>query len=302
MRCNASILAMAMMVACGCGAAGGTEGTTGTGSGTGTTETGMPTTGGVATGSSTSDTGSDASSTGSDGGSDGTCGFICSDTDEPGERMCDVFAQDCPEGEKCAPWGDGGSSWNATKCVPVTGDGEPGEPCTAPTGGVSGLDDCAEGVYCWDVDAESHGVCIELCGGSVDVPVCETELTHCEVLNENVLNICYPDCDPIAQGCLFDTKCVPSADEFVCGYAGQFNYGLFDLCDFVNDCEAGLLCSDVSWASECDPEANGCCLPLCDLGAPELVCPGVGQSCVSFYEPGMAPAKYEHVGVCRIPD
>src|SRR5690606_7229360 len=36
---------------------------------------------------------------------------------------CDVFAQDCPPGEKCTFWADdGGSSWNALKCVPVVDD------------------------------------------------------------------------------------------------------------------------------------------------------------------------------------
>ena len=36
------------------------------------------------------------------------------------QTLCDVFAQDCPRGEKCTAWGAG--SWTGTKCVPVTGD------------------------------------------------------------------------------------------------------------------------------------------------------------------------------------
>ncbi len=31
-----------------------------------------------------------------------------------------IWAQDCPEGEKCMPWAnDGGGSWNATRCSPL---------------------------------------------------------------------------------------------------------------------------------------------------------------------------------------
>ena len=53
---------------------------------------------------------------------------------------CDVWAQDCPPGQKCSAWADGGGgAWNATRCVEITGDGAPGEPCTTIGGGVSGL-------------------------------------------------------------------------------------------------------------------------------------------------------------------
>jgi hypothetical protein len=59
-----------------------------------------------------------------------------------GPIECDVFAQDCDPGQKCTAWAEGGGgAWNATKCVDVTGDGAPGEPCAAIGGGVSGMDD-----------------------------------------------------------------------------------------------------------------------------------------------------------------
>ena len=33
---------------------------------------------------------------------------------------CNIITQDCPRGEKCAVWDEeGGSHWNATRCVPV---------------------------------------------------------------------------------------------------------------------------------------------------------------------------------------
>ncbi len=287
-----------LMLGCGGGAVGTGVGTTsGTGpetSGTGMTS-GTPTTGGDGT------TGGVTSSTGDEAGT--TCGATsCEEPIDPVPIKCDVFAQDCPEGEKCAPWADGGgSSWNATKCMPVTGDGQPGDPCTAPEGGVSGLDDCAEGALCWDIDEQSQGACIAMCGGTTDAPVCPEE-TSCVSVNNDVLNLCFPDCDPLAQDCPFDKVCLLVENAFICVIEAQSNAGVFDDCQFANDCMKGLLCSEASWAVECHPESEACCLPMCDLGDPEGVCPGVGQSCVSIYAPGMAPPKYANVGVCRIPE
>src|SRR5687767_7832170 len=41
--------------------------------------------------------------------------------DEPEDPAfaCDVWAQDCAAGEKCAPYDDAGLSWDALKCVPL---------------------------------------------------------------------------------------------------------------------------------------------------------------------------------------
>ena len=295
MRSIFSLLA-AVTLGCGGGGAGGTDAgtTTGTGSQT-TTTTGTPTGGEDAT------TGGVTSSTGDEAGT--TCGATsCDEPIDPVHIMCDVFAQDCPEGEKCAPWADnGGSSWNATKCVPVTGDGLAGDPCVALGGGLSGLDDCARGALCWEVDEQGQGACIAMCGGTADAPVCREDM-WCEFLNEGVLNLCFPDCDPLAQDCPGDKVCALVEDAFICLFEAQSPAGVFEDCPFVNDCKRGLLCSAPSWAAECHPEASGCCLPMCDLGDPGVVCPGVGQSCMSIYAPEMPPPKYANVGVCRIPE
>ena len=63
---------------------------------------------------------------------------------------CDSFEQDCPEGEKCVPYGSTGGNWDANKCVPVMGDQEPGEPCWW-GGVVEATDNCDETSACWDV-------------------------------------------------------------------------------------------------------------------------------------------------------
>jgi hypothetical protein len=241
-------------------------------------------------------------------GDEGTtgCGFICDTTGgNTTVALCDVFKQDCPEGEKCSAYAEGGgSSWNATKCVPVTGEGTPGDACTTEGGGVSGLDDCQKGAMCWDVDAENKGLCVELCGGTEASPTCSNEADFgCAVVNDGVLNLCLPDCDPLIQNCPGDDLCIPIADTFVCvlDASGADAGKAFDPCEFANSCDKGLGCFNPANAMECDANAGGCCLPFCDLSDPGVKCPGVGQSCVSLYEEGMAPPEFENVGVCAIP-
>ena len=47
--------------------------------------------------------------------------------DVPDSGECDAFAQECPEGQKCAPYADdGGSSWNNTKRGAAGRSGEQG--------------------------------------------------------------------------------------------------------------------------------------------------------------------------------
>ncbi len=241
------------------------------------------------------------STTGSTGAESTTCGFICATTDDAStDTSCDTFQQNCPEGEKCAAYNEGGSLWNATKCVPVTGDGQPGEPCSTMGGGVSGLDDCAKGGMCWDVDRTNIGVCRELC--DFNDPKCSDEAKfECNYVTE-VFSLCLPSCDPLIQDCPADDLCLPIGETFVCifddsGEGGQ----VFDTCEFANACDKGLLCLNPTAADECEKLAGGCCMPLCDLSDPNVVCPGVGTGCVSLYEEGMAPPKYANVGICVVP-
>jgi len=244
-------------------------------------------------------------------GPETTCGFLCPSTEgEVGGKQCDVFAQDCPEGEKCSAYAEGGSnSWNATKCVPVTGEGTPGDVCATEGGGVSGLDNCAKGSFCWDVDEENKGLCVELCTGTEAAPVCSDEGTfNCAVVNEGVLNLCLPDCDPLVQDCVGDDVCIPVVDVFVCvlDASGADGGKQFDPCEFANACDKGLLCLNPSAAMECDPNAGGCCMPFCDLSDADAdtSCDATakGTSCLSLYAEGQAPPDYENVGICVLPE
>ena len=47
------------------------------------------------------------------------CTFLCADVDH-GAQECDMWTQNCPEGEKCMPWAnDNGGAWNSSKCSPI---------------------------------------------------------------------------------------------------------------------------------------------------------------------------------------
>lgn len=220
---------------------------------------------------------------------------------------CDPYIPDscCNPQEKCSAWAaGGGGSWNAVKCVTVDADpDQPGEPCTAVGSGASGIDSCEQGAMCWSVDAKTLvGVCVALCTGSPDDPVCP-EGTACGIFNDGVLNLCLPDCDPLIQDCPVDELCIPPrdppAEHFVCVDDASGDMGkAFDPCEFVNVCDKGLACLDSDNSAMCDGRVLGCCLPFCDLAFP--VCPG-DTTCVPWYAMGMRPLGLEDVGVCSKP-
>ena len=309
----------AILVGVGCGPAGpGTpqadtgESSGGGGPTTGGGETAGPTSGGVgsttSTGSvgSTSEGGSVPGSTSSvDGSTGGGVTFIV-EPDQGGDPWCDVWAQDCPPGEKCTPYAnDGGSSWNALKCVPVMENpAGAGEPCFVVGNGVSGIDNCALGSYCWDVDEEGNGECVALCIGSPEAPTCPDPVkTSCATSGDGVLSLCLPNCDPLAQDCDAGSVCIANGigDNFWCvldasGEEGQVH----DPCEFANACDPGLLCLESAAAVECDERVSGCCEPFCDVFEPNM-CPGQGQVCNFYYEEGTAPPGQENIGYCAVP-
>ncbi len=228
-------------------------------------------------------------------------------TPDGGTSECSNWDQDCPEGQKCMPWNNnGGTAWNATKCVPVNeAKGQVGDECTTEGGAVSGLDTCDLGIMCWDVKPDTmKGTCVAQCKGSQEAPECSADTT-CFVSNDGVLNLCLPACDPLAQDCASENLCIPNPNDqqrFTCVLDASGDEGqAFDPCEFINACDKGLLCAQPALGSECDPQAIGCCLPFCDLS--EMVdCPGANQECLPWYDPiDTAPPGFEGVGYCGIP-
>lgn len=212
---------------------------------------------------------------------------------------CDLWAQDCPVGEKCMPWAqDGGDSWNATHCTTVADEpGEPGDPCTAVGGPVSGEDDCARGSMCWDVDDAGAGTCVALCEGSADAPLCAAPDHGCSISNGGVLILCVPYCDPLAQDCPAGAACYPEDRGFFCSPDASEGSGTFgDPCAYVNVCDPGFWCAAWSDVPGCENE-DGCCSAICDPADP--ACPGAGQICEAYPPAGSAPPGH---GLCVIPD
>lgn len=223
------------------------------------------------------------------------------DAADPDKRLrcspvCDIFAQDCPAGKKCVPWADDGEGWNSIRCIEVTGDGVAGDPCTMQDSATSGIDDCAAGHICWDVDAELHGTCVPMCTGNIDAPVCP-ENTGCLIANDNVLALCLLTCDPLMQDCPVSDACVQfSKSPFLCipdrsGDNGQAN----DECTGPGLCDPGLACITPMIASSACEGEIGCCTPFCAL--PDGPCPNPDQMCIPWYT-DMPPPGDEDVGVC----
>lgn len=219
---------------------------------------------------------------------------------------CDSFAQDCPEGQKCVPYAnDGGNSWNALKCVEVMeGAVGVGEECFVVGDGVSGIDNCAAGSYCWGPEEDNQGgECLAFCTGSVEAPKCEPGFT-CPISSDGVINLCFPLCDPLEQDCAADEVCIfaSTGDGFLCVFDASMEEGqLHDVCEFANACDPGLVCMNPTAAVECDQRQNGCCEPYCDHTLADQ-CPGEGQECQPWWPPGEAPPGLEKVGACAVPE
>ena len=223
---------------------------------------------------------------------------------------CDLFAQDCPVGEKCMPWAnDGGDVWNASRCSPVAGDAtQPGEACTVEGSGVSGIDDCDLGVMCWNVDpATNIGTCVPLCSGDERNPQCEDASTTCAIANNGAIVLCLPTCHPLMQDCLGPNEaCYPVGDDFVCAPNAAGDLGAHgDPCEYINVCNPGTLCLSADAHSACDT-SPGCCSSVCSLADPDpdatCVALDAAQTCLPWYAAGQAPSGYEDVGVCTVTD
>lgn len=257
----------------------------------------------------TGTTATEASTTSALDDSGSSTGTLFIAADMGGGGMCDVFAQDCPRGEKCMPWAsDGGGSWNATTCSPVVKNpGQRGDECTVEGSAVSGVDDCDVGLMCYDVQAKTNtGTCFELCGGSPNAPTCDEGL--CAVYNDGTLPLCLTDCDPLLGDCPGGQLCIasPSANGFVCILdALPASPGVYGApCTFINDCDPGHFCAISAVVAGCS-NPSGCCAEYCDLSEanPSSQCTGQasGEECQPWYGTDAPPPGYEDVGFCGIP-
>jgi hypothetical protein len=229
-----------------------------------------------------------------------------STTGEPGVVPCDPWQQDCPAGQKCAPYtSTPGLLFDAFRCVDVHPVPQPAwAPCHITGAYESGEDDCEPGAVCWEADPVTFaGTCLPMCNlESWDEPLCDTPGTHCEAQGDS-LALCLVDCDPLAQNCEPDEVCVPNPADlvsFLCAIdvSGEEGQAL-DPCGYANACDPGLACM-LQPAVECALFEFGCCTPLCDVSQPNT-CPGAGQACVPWFEEGEALPGEENIGICTLP-
>jgi hypothetical protein len=210
---------------------------------------------------------------------------------------CDPWMQDCPEGEKCVPYASTGGNWNANKCVPITGDGQSGDPCLH-GGVVEASDDCGPELHCWNVmnvEGQAIGTCTEFCQGDANEPQCPPD-TSCLIAYDGAVNLCIATCDPLAQDCGPGLGCYWTMSEFNCVLTTS-DIPVGEPCNFINDCIAGAACL----SAELVPCAeSACCASFCDLESNEP-CPQPGTECSGFFEEGMAPPEYVNLGACVAP-
>lgn len=229
-----------------------------------------------------------------------------------GAFQCDPFAQDCPAGEKCSPYGEGEhwGSWSGWRCTPLApAPVAAGEPCHVEAPASSGIDDCERGATCYDVDTDTlEGTCVNLCVGSPTSFVCEDPGEACVIETGGPVVVCLPICDPRGQDCLTGQTCVPYHEIWICGPDVSGALGAYgDPCLGTFDCDPGLVClssSAVPPGLPCETEA-GCCTEVCDLDDPagDQQCAGAagGQVCEPWYDAGEAPPGYEDLGACAVP-
>lgn len=229
---------------------------------------------------------------------DGGCDFIGCEPSPDAPPSCDPMLQDCPRGYKCNIYiNDGGTSYNAARCVPIVDDPDlPDEACTVEGSAVSGLDSCALGSVCAWVDFETGvGVCQPMCLGPDTNPSCADENRVCIVGGDAIPAFCFSRCDPLVQDCPEGLACYGYFEPVVCSASwSEPDAALLDACSTPSSCPAGTTCVGAENVGACPPDADACCASFCDLEAPD--CPEP-QTCRPYFtEP--APEGLESVGFC----
>ena len=229
------------------------------------------------------------------------------DGDVPSGGECSLFAQDCTAGQKCNAWSmDGGIFPDGTKCVPIMGEGQPGDSCTVEGKFGDGIDDCAEGAICLDLDNSGKASCVAYCLGSMAAPSCPQVEDRCAFLFDPTVPLCFPSCDPLTQDCGPSDTCVPNLAALGSEFFGCMprvfeqipgQYG--DACYALSGCDPSYLCIFAENVPGCG--GDYCCSTYCDLTTPDT-CTSFDPtlSCVPWFPEGQETPGYEDVGICGI--
>ncbi len=108
------------------------------------------------------------------------------------------------------------------------------------------------------------------------------------------LHSCLTPCTLDSDTCRPYERCVPTfTDGLHCVALDEGRGQLGDACVDPAECADGLFCGP-SALSLCGEDSELCCLPLCDVNAPD--CPNE-LVCAPWYSD--PPPGTEHVGVCQ---
>lgn len=231
-------------------------------------------------------------------------------------RVCDVFAQDCDEGEKCLssrPYAqpilvDGADAWCAKIVDAPAGLGEA---CTVDreARGADGVvfDDCGDGLLCWSLDDDSHGRCEALCAAELGKPTCAPDYT-CPIDAGARALVCVPrcvlgadDCEHEGEACYLQGGqwgCYPSY-EFVNELDGTTGWP----CSYQFHCRDAHACLAAEDFSGCpnDFGYGGCCAKLCALEDPDADAICAAEAPDRLCRPWLDAEDaggYANIGVC----
>jgi hypothetical protein len=223
------------------------------------------------------------------------------------DGSCDVWQQDCPEGEKCVPSPrEGENAWSEARCAPLFEEVlEAGDSCITlpwPSIDTEAIDNCVEGTLCWSHENRFTVLpyaCIPQCSGGPEEPQCPPGQA-CNV-RDGQLALCERiRCDPTYPWCLDGRSCVfDGVDDFRCVPGPAVDGTGFSPCEMPTDCAPGQLCAAAELAPGfCQADSASCCLPVCDLDFP--ACNAEPLVCVPFFAAGTAPPEHANVGVCGV--
>lgn len=238
----------------------------------------------------------------------GGCGFVCGpDGGDPLLYECSPVEQDCGAGQKCV-WASvpphSSLRRDGSRCIEVTGDGQPFEPCTLPNGiGPDLTDDCGPESFCLEVyGTADHGFCAPFMApdGSCDAH----PGTHVAIENGSDFPAAclHYECHPlVADGCPAGMQCT-FYPAFLYGammcwqVPPQATLPLGAACDF-GECGPGQLCAPADWVPGCTDER--CCAQWCDLNAP--ACDDPAAACEPFPVWAGDDPDFEWLGACLLP-
>ena len=226
-------------------------------------------------------------------------GFVMMPDGGPGNE-CDPKEQDCPDGQKCTAWAnDGGTFWNANRCVDETGEGVSGDVCMVEGGGVSGDRQLLGRAHLHEHRRGGPRV-VHLVSARATTRAARpgtsarSTTTVCSPSAWSRAIRCCPTC-PEGQSCIDTPNQRFHLLQRRLGHRGG------PTAIRARPPTARTPATRDTGADPAPPTAptSNCCTPYCDV-TEASPCQQPDQ-CISFFGEGDAPPEYTNVGVCVLP-